>query len=114
MRSIRAKFALVAALMFGVTATSGLITTWSNGALSEALEHNTVLASALRSQGSADMMHDALRGDVFRALHAARAEPEARASIEADLKEHLEKLRTDVADNKSLDLPSDVKEALME
>ena len=97
MRSIRAKFAFVGALMFGVTAASAWITTWSNGALTEALEHNSVLASALRSQGSADMMHDALRGDVFRALHAARTEPDARASIEADLKEHIEKLRTDVA-----------------
>jgi methyl-accepting chemotaxis protein len=112
MRSIRAKFAVVAGLLFTVSTASGWIGTWSNGALSEALEHNTVLASALRNQGSADMMHDALRGDVYRALHAARAEPAARAAIEADLKEHLEKLRKDVSENKALDLPADVKDAL--
>jgi methyl-accepting chemotaxis protein len=112
MRSIRAKFVLVAALMFGVAAASGSITTWGNAALTAALEHNTILASALRNQGSADMMHDALRGDVFRALHAARAEPAARAAIETDLKEHLEKLRNDVAENKTLDLPTEVKDAL--
>jgi methyl-accepting chemotaxis protein len=112
MRSIRAKFALVAILLFGVTAIGGAITIWSNRALTDALEHNTVLASALRSQGSADMMHDALRGDVFRALHAARTEPDARVAIDADLKEHIEKLRADVADNKSLELPGDVKAAL--
>ena len=112
MRSIRAKFTLVAAVMFVVTAASGWITSWSNGALTEALELNTILASALRNQGSADMMHDALRGDVFRALHAARAEPGARASIEADLKDHLETLREDVAKNKTLALPTEVKQAL--
>ena len=112
MRSIRAKFAAVAALMFLVSMASGWIGDWSNRALSEALEQNTVLASALRNQGSADMMHDALRGDVYRALHAARAEPGARTAIEADLKEHLEKLRSDVSKNNALDLPADVKDAL--
>jgi methyl-accepting chemotaxis protein len=111
-RSIRAKFAVVAAMMIGITAATGWITSWGNEALTEALELNTVLAGALRNQGSADMMHDALRGDVFRALHAARAEPGARAAIEADLKDHLERLRRDVADNKALDLPSAVRQAL--
>ena len=112
MKSIRAKFALVAAVMFLVTAASGWITSWGNGALTEALELNTILASALRNQGSADMMHDALRGDVFRALHASRVEPGARASIEADLKDHLETLRGDVAKNKTLVLPTEVKHGL--
>ena len=112
MRSIRAKFAVVAGLLFIVSMASAWISTWSNGALSDALEHNTVLASALRNQGSADMMHDALRGDVYRALHAARSEPAARAAIEADLKEHLEKLRKDISQNRALDLPADVRDAL--
>ena len=112
MRSIRVKFALVAALMLLMTLASGWISTWSNAALSEALSNNVVLASAIRNQGSADMMHDALRGDVYRALHAARAEPDARAAIESDLKEHLEKLRKDVSENKTLDLPAEVKDGL--
>src|SRR3712207_6276112 len=103
MRSIRAKFAAVAALLFVVSGGSGGVAIWGNGALSEALAQNTVLASALRSQGSADMMHDALRGDVYRALHAARTEPGARTEIEADLKKHLAQLKKDVADNKALD-----------
>ena len=42
MKSIRAKFALVAAVMFLVTAASGWITSWGNGALTEALELNTI------------------------------------------------------------------------
>ena len=112
MRSIRAKLALVAGLMFLVSLASGWISNWSNGALSDALARNTVLASALRNQGSADMMHNALRGDVYRALQAVRSEPGARTTIEADVKTHIEKLRASISENKVLDLPPDVKEAL--
>jgi methyl-accepting chemotaxis protein len=58
------------------------------------------------------MMHDALRGDVYQALHAARTAPSTRASIEEDLKKHLDNLKKDVADNKALDLPAEVQKAL--
>jgi methyl-accepting chemotaxis protein len=111
-KSIRAKLVLVAALLFAVIGGSGWVATWSNGALSGALAQNTILASALRHQGSADMMHDALRGDVYRALHAARTEPGARSAIEEDLKKHLEQLKKDVAENKALDLPPEIASAL--
>jgi methyl-accepting chemotaxis protein len=65
MGSIRAKFIVAALLLVVVTSASGFISFWSTGWLKSALAENTVLAHALRNQGSADMMHDALRGDVI-------------------------------------------------
>jgi hypothetical protein len=44
MRSIRAKFTVVAGLLMIVSLAAGWINHWSNGALSKALSLNTVLA----------------------------------------------------------------------
>lgn len=112
MSTIRSKLLVVCALLLLVSAAGGFVANWSTGALGGALDSNTRLARALRHHGSADMMRDGLRSNVYRALHAARTEPGQRAAIAGDLKQHLDQFAADIAEVRSLDLPSGIVGAL--
>ncbi|HZH50437.1 MAG TPA: methyl-accepting chemotaxis protein [Microvirga sp.] len=114
MRSLRAKFISITGLMLLVGLGAGVGSMWGNAVLTDSISRNLVLAQATRNQGSADMMHDALRGDVYRALHAARVEPTLRPQIEADLKDHLAQLRRNVDENRGLALNDHIRAALGE
>jgi methyl-accepting chemotaxis protein len=63
----------------------------------------TSLNQALRNYLEGDMMHDALRGDVYAAL-AAQTDQE-KADAKAALVEHAEWFRRTLEENKALDLP---------
>jgi methyl-accepting chemotaxis protein len=112
MQSLRAKFVIITGLMLTVGLGAGMSAVWSNVALTNSISQNLTLAHATRNQGSADMMHDALRGDVYRALHAARVEPTLRPHIEEDLNDHLAQLRQDIDENKGLALSDEIRSAL--
>ncbi len=112
MQSLRAKFVIITGLMLAVGLGAGISAVWSNAALTSSISQNLILAHATRNQGSADMMHDALRGDVYRALHAARIEPMLRPHIEEDLNDHMAQLRRDIESNKSLALSAEIRSAL--
>jgi methyl-accepting chemotaxis protein len=112
MRSLRAKFIIITGLMLTVGSGAGLSAVWSNAVLTDSISQNLVLAQATRNQGSADMMHDALRGDVYRALHAARVEPTLRQNIEEDLHDHLAQLRNNIEENNKLILSAEIRSAL--
>jgi methyl-accepting chemotaxis protein len=112
MRSLKAKFVIITSLMLVVGLGAGISAVWSNAALTSSISKNLILAHATRNQGSADMMHDALRGDVYRALHAARVEPTLRPHIEEELNDHLAQLRQDIDENKRLALGDDIRSAL--
>src|SRR5690606_16126287 len=63
--------------------------------LNQATAAITTDGSALRHQLQADMMHDALRGDVLSALMAGQQPGFAQqAEVEADLHEHADTFRT--------------------
>ncbi len=73
----------------------------------------TRTGSALRSQLEADMMHDALRADVYRAMLAAtQPRPGERAAIQADTAEHVKLFRTAMAELKASSLGSEVDAAI--
>jgi methyl-accepting chemotaxis protein len=112
MRSLRAKFVIITGLMLVVGSGAGISAVWSNAVLTDSISQNLILAHATRNQGSADMMHDALRGDVYRAFHAARVEPTLRSHIEEDLNDHLTQLRRNVEENKRLSLNTKIHNAL--
>jgi methyl-accepting chemotaxis protein/methyl-accepting chemotaxis protein-1 (serine sensor receptor) len=65
---------------------------------------------ALRNQMAADMMHDALRADVFGALLATT--PEARETVDKDLTEHTAILHRALSENRKLDLPASMSQAI--
>ena len=65
--------------------------------------------TALKHQLEADMMHDALRGDVLAALLASTTpDAEKRKAIEADVKDHGETLRKAIDELEALALDADV------
>ncbi len=80
------------------------------GNLGRELERVETSGQSTRHQLEADMMHDALRADVFAALLAKS--PSDRASIEGDLREHATHFRESIAANEALDLDPDVRGAL--
>jgi methyl-accepting chemotaxis protein len=89
-RSIRSKlqaFSLMALLL--VFATAGAAW-WSIGRLAQATADITQVGSALQSQQEADMMHDAIRGDVLAMLLAvAKSDTAAAEAVVKDQQDHL-------------------------
>ena len=72
-------------------------------------ERVLLLAVALQAQQSADMMHDALRGDAIAAMLAARSKNNDQlAEVQKDYKEHLTVFRTQMEANAKLDLGTEV------
>src|SRR3546814_1846138 len=81
--------------------------------LSGVLAQSTTTALALRNHLEADMMHDALRGDVLSALHAGpAAEAAVKDAVKADVSEHIENFRSRIAGNQELPLSSVISAAL--
>ncbi|WP_290428844.1 methyl-accepting chemotaxis protein [Roseateles amylovorans] len=70
--------------------------------------------SALREQMEADMMHDALRADVYRALLAASQQRAGeQAAIKADTADHVKAFRSAMASLKSTSLSAEVDAAIV-
>ena len=71
--------------------------------------------AAMRNHLEADMMHDALRGDVLSALYAAaNNDLGQKAEIQASLAEHLATFKAKIEENNKLTLPAATKSALAE
>ncbi len=77
--------------------------------LDNALSHVTETGYAVRRQMDADMMHDAIRSDVLAAILAAKEGNFQRE--ESDLREHVARLQTDIADNAKQNLGAEAREA---
>ena len=73
-----------------------------------------VTVQAVQNHMQGDMMHDALRGDVFNALLAAQDGTEQRAAIAADVKDHGDTFRKALEDNDKLPLGAEVRAAIDE
>jgi methyl-accepting chemotaxis protein len=72
----------------------------------------TVAATMIRNQLEADMMHDALRGDVLASLLAQTEEE--RATVDADLTDHAQHFREMIHENQALPMENEVRAALAE
>ncbi|KAB7771921.1 methyl-accepting chemotaxis protein [Xanthomonas maliensis] len=81
--------------------------------LLDAIAVQVVSSDALRNHMQADMMHDALRGDVTAALLAAsRQDNDGIAAAAASLKEHADTFREAVAANRKLPLAPELRQEL--
>ena len=65
---IRTQLILLAATSILLVLITGALSVYSKRKVDVALNANTLLTTVLRNHGEADMMHDALRGDVFEAV----------------------------------------------
>ena len=74
---------------------------------------NEALVSSLRQHMQADMMHDNLRGLVFRVLYALKTDQKTEVTeAEADMKKAAANFREAVSAQEKLDLPTNVRDAL--
>lgn len=86
---------------------------WAITQLNAGIAEVVTTSAALRNHLEADMMHDALRADVFAALLAQDDNETERQEIKTSLAEHAEWFRTVLAKNEQLPLAEDVKKMLM-
>jgi hypothetical protein len=90
------------------------ITSWyAQNTYKEALDVSERNATALRNHMEGDMMHDALRGDVQRALCVANEKNITEMeSVRQDIKLHSKKFRDLVDANKKIKLSDDARQVL--
>lgn len=69
---------------------------------------------AAANQAQVDMMHDAIRADVLRALRAALEEPGTARRVRADLDAHTGSVQTMFKANQEAALPADIQAAMTE
>ena len=111
--SLRGKALALCALIAIVTAAIAGTGLWGVQRLSANLKEGRVLALAIRHQMEADMMHEAVRADVLRALHEAREDDAAaRASVEADLNQHIKTFGAAIGKLKELGLSDAIRQEI--
>ncbi len=84
----------------------------SSGTFADVIMRSNAETVALRNHTVADMMHDAIRADVYRAFYAAAKSPDSRSTIAAEALEHAAAFRALESANKGLALSAQVTSAL--
>jgi methyl-accepting chemotaxis protein len=83
------------------------------GKMVDAAKRNATGTEAMRNHMAADMMHDALRGDVLAAaLASGKGQAARRQEIEKELAEHVETFRNALKDNETFALSPEIDGAL--
>ena len=100
-------FSIVLVVSVAVTGYSGIST------VDEAMDEIVLNSTALGNHLTADMMHDALRGDVLAALLAAsQDQKDQQKGINAELEEHAGVFLDLLGENEKLPLNQEIKTAL--
>lgn len=111
--SIKSKLLLLSALAITFVVAVALAGYWGIKILQESSHEMGDKFSALRNALEADMMHDAVRGDVLAILRAASLnETKPYDEAAAGLKEHSSWFRQAITKNEALSLNANTKEAL--
>ena len=105
-------------IVLGVTGVAlvlivGALSIYGKRQVGVALEANAILTSALRNHSEADMMHDALRGDVYEAVLAGnRGDAAHIKEVHKEFTEHAANFRKYLEANSKLALDADVSARL--
>ena len=103
-------FAIIVLLLLLGVGTSGY---WGVRQLHQAMQIAVRDAAALRNHMESDMMHHALRADVYMALHAGpKATAAEKQVIRAAMAEHIKIFKDDLRKNDALPLDAATKTAL--
>jgi methyl-accepting chemotaxis protein len=101
---------VIAVLALGVVSVLGI---WGTREAAKGSAQINTISTAIRNHMEADMMHDALRGDVLVALREGRAGHRAAQKEVADTAaEHIKNFEEHVEANKTIDLPPEARAAL--
>ena len=108
--TIRARLTALGVIILWITLVIGIIGYVSVEQINSQVKVGAVATQAIRNHMQADMMHDAIRGDVLLALGATSVAD--RGTARTDLKEHVEILNQSLEKNKSLPLAEEIKKSL--
>ena len=113
LRSIRSKLYVFSSLALALVFATAGAGWWSIDKLATATGNITMIGSALKSQQEADMMHDAIRGDVLAVLLAvAHSDAAAAADVKRDEEEHVAKFQGALEALKALPLDAHLRDAV--
>jgi methyl-accepting chemotaxis protein len=111
--SIQAKLRGFSALALVLVMVSTVAGWWSINQLSEATQRVIDIGEALKHQQDADMMHDAIRGDVLAALlAAAQNDPSGAEQLKKDQAEHVAQFGASLASQDALPLDENIRAAV--
>ena len=110
--SLKIKLLFATALSVATIAIIGLSGLSSANLFSETLSQSQAITVAIRNHTNGDMMHDALRADVYAALFSATKAPHRKDQILRETRNHTDDFKKYIADNKGLGLPADIKTTL--
>ncbi|NDP59012.1 MAG: hypothetical protein GZ090_06610 [Oxalobacteraceae bacterium] len=100
---------LMTAISLLFTALVGGSGIWAERTVSGALQDNATVSAALRNHMQADMMHDALRGDVLLAMSTgSKKKMDQRKDVEQALAGHMSSFTDALKNNEALPLPADI------
>ncbi|MFN3859382.1 MAG: methyl-accepting chemotaxis protein [Caulobacter sp.] len=112
-QSIKHRFVLAGAIILLLAAGSTGAGIWAADRLSDQLTASDRAAGLLRNHLTADMMHDALRADVYGALLAASGGADVKLDeVRADLADHTATFRDVMDANRSLAGDGEIARAL--
>lgn len=107
--SLKQKIAVAAVIGFGNVVMLAICGHYAESQQAQVLQRVGIALEALRHHTDADMMHDALRGDVYHAFHLASTNDSAGLSaLNSEFKEHKTLFVSSIAANSQLDLPSKI------
>ncbi len=102
-------------LVVSVLAVATALISWTGiRSLDSALEDVVRNATLLANHQNADMMHDALRADVLAALYSASQGATTKSEAVRETKEHAEKFRQMVSENKKIAVDGEIAGKLKE
>ena len=112
--TIGRKLYLLCGLGMLVAVLVGAAGYWGIVRLQDETAHLVETSSVLRNHMEADMMHDALRGDVIAALLASDVSEAERGQVLVDVREHADRFKRVIQENEGVELDADTKAALGE
>lgn len=112
--TLRKKFIAFGVILFGMFCAIQGAQLWSRDQMIASLYRQEAIGNALGNHTNADMMHEDLMADVFKAFYLARANAgaEERKVALDKLSDHIKAFRGYIAENKKLDLPPEIRNAL--
>lgn len=112
--NIRQNLTFSALISVLVTLAVGAIGLTGMTIVATGVDRVSTLAAAIRNHMQADMMHDALRGDVLLGLKAsAEGDGAAVSAAAAEVRQHSEDFKASIGQNAQLKLSDDIEQTLL-
>ena len=100
-------------MIIGIGLLFSAMNYWVSWSFKQAAGQSVTLMVSMRAHMTADMLHDGLRGVVFRAMYAgAGADAAMAAEAKSELARYGSEFRARIAEQETLEVPASVREAI--